>query len=79
MSPKSYYIKNIKFFLLYIADLITGYYIINLFNINNILTWFIIFTIYTIMNSLIILGIFVIMKENKFINRVKIILKRGEK
>lgn len=79
MSPKSYYIKNIKFFLIYIVDLIIGYYIINLFTINNILIWFIIFVIYTIINALIILGIFSIMKENKFINRVKILVKRGDK
>jgi len=76
-SPKEFYLKNTKFFLLYIIDLVTGYYIINLFTINNILTWFIIFTIYTIINALIILGIFTIMKENKFINRIKIILKRS--
>ena len=79
MSPKSYYIKNIKFFLLYIVDLIIGYYIINLFTIDSILIWFIIFAIYTILNALIILGIFTIMKENKFINRVKILVKRGAK
>lgn len=79
MSPKSYYIKNIKFFLLYIIDLIIGYYIINLFTIDSILIWFIIFAIYTIVNALIILGIFTIMKENKFINRVKILVKRGAK
>lgn len=79
ISPKSYYLKNIKFFVLYIIDLIIGYYIINLFSIDSILIWFIIFAIYTIINSLIILGIFTIMKENKFIDRVKILLKRGAK
>lgn len=79
MSPKSYYIKNIKFFLIYIIDLLVGYSIINLFAINNIIIWFVIFTIYTIINALIILGIFTIMKENKFINRLKILVKRGDK
>jgi len=79
ISPKSYYLKNIKFFIIYIIDLIIGYYVINLFTIDNILTWFVIFVIYTIINSLIILGTFTIVKENKFINRVKILLKRGAK
>lgn len=77
LSPKKYYLNNIKFFILYIIDLVLGYYIINLFTINNILSWLIIFIIYTIINSLIILGIFTMMKENKFINRVKVLLKRG--
>lgn len=77
MSPNKYYIKNIKFFVLYIIDLVIGYQIINLFTINNILMWLIIFTIYTIVNALIILGIFTLVKENKFINRVKVLLKRG--
>lgn len=76
-SPNNYFLKNIKFFILFIVDLIIGYYIINLFIINNIFIWFIIFAIYTILNSLIILGIFTIMKENKFINRIKILLKKG--
>ena len=76
-SPKPYYLKNIKFFLLYIIDLVIGYNIINQFTINNILTWFIIFIIYTSINALIILGIFTLMKENKFINRIKVLLKRG--
>ena len=76
-SPNKYYLKNIKFFLIYIIDLVIGYLIINLFTINNIFIWLIIFVIYTIINALIILGIFTIIKENKFINRVKILLKRG--
>lgn len=74
---KPYFIKNIKFFLLYIIDLVLGYQLINLFTINNILIWFIIFAIYTIVNAIIIFILFTLMKENKFINRVKILLKRG--
>ena len=78
-SSKTYFIKNIKFFIIYIIDLICGYYIINLFTINNIFIWFIIFTIYTIINALIILGIFYILKETKFIDRFKYLLKRKNK
>lgn len=76
-SAKYYFVKNIKFFIVYTIDLLIGYYIINLFKINNILIWFIIFAIFTITNALIILIIFKIFKEDKFIDRVKIILKRG--
>ena len=76
-SCTKYFIKNIKFFVLYIVDLMLGYYVINLFNINNILIWFIIFSIYTIINGLLILLIFKLFKEDKFTDRIKILLKRG--
>ena len=78
-SSKYYFITNIKFCILYIIDLLIGYYIINLFTINNIFIWFIIFTIFTITNSIIILIIFKILKEDKFISRIKLLLKRGKK
>lgn len=76
ISPKKYYLKNIKFFIIYVIDLVMGYYIINLFTINNIFIWFIIFIIYTIINALIILIIFIFLKEDKIIGRLKLVLKR---
>jgi len=78
-SPKYYFIKNIKFFIIYIIDLISGYYIINMLTINNIFVWFIIFVIFTIINALIILLVFYLMKEIKFIERFKYLLKRNDK
>ena len=77
-SPMNYFLRNIKFFILYILDLILGYYIIGLFNIDTILVWFIVFAVYTIINALVILGIFIVFKEAKFLERVKILLKRKE-
>lgn len=76
-SPNYYYLKNVKFFIIYVLDLIVSYYIINLFVIDNILVWFIIFTIFTLINSLIILVIFYMLKESKFTNRIKILIKKG--
>lgn len=74
IGAKKYHIKNIKFFLIYIIDLILGYKIISLFTINNILIWFVIFTIYTLINSVLILILFKLLKEDKFMNRVKWII-----
>lgn len=78
-SSKVFFVKNIKFFIIYIIDLVLGYYVINLFTINNILVWFIVFLIFTIINGLIILGLFYLMKEVTFIQRFKYLLKRNGK
>jgi len=79
ISPKTYYLKNIKFFLLYIMDLLIGYSLINMITISNIFVWFITFVIYTLINALVIFGIFTLMRENIFVKRVKVLLKRGAK
>ena len=75
-SPKKYFIKNIKFFIIYIIDLIAGHYIINLITINNIFVWFIAFAIFTIINALIILLVFYLLKETKFIERFQYLFKK---
>lgn len=76
-TPKDYFIKNIKFFVLYIIDLLIGYKIISFFNINSLLIWFIVFACFTIVNALLVLGIFKVMKESDFIKRFKILLKKS--
>ena len=75
-SPKKYFLKNIKFYLLFAIDLIIGIYIHNLFNINSLLIWFIYFIIYTLLNSIFVFIIFRLFKETEFIKRFKL-LKRG--
>ena len=75
-SPKHYFVVNIKFYIIYIVDLIVSYKIINLINITNILNWFVVFTIFTIINSLIILGIYYLFKELEFLKRFKILFER---
>ena len=72
----SYFVNNTKFFVIFAIDLIGSYYLVNLFNIDNLLTWFVFYMLYTIINALIIFMIFTIFKESKFINRIKA-LKRG--
>ena len=76
-SPKRYFIRNIKFFILYFVDLFLGYKIISYFNITNLLNWFITFFIFTILNATIIFIIFKLFNETKFIHRFKILFKRS--
>ncbi len=67
---------NIKFFLLFVLDLVGGIYFVNMFNIEHLSTWFGFYIAFTLVNGLIILLIFKIMGETKFIKRFKE-LKRG--
>lgn len=78
ISPIGFFKKNIKFFVIYILDLIVGFKIINLVMIDNIFMWVIVFVIFTIINALIILLLFIILKEASFINRIMLILKRRD-
>lgn len=74
-----YYLRNIKFFIIFIIDLIGGYYLINLLDINSLLIWFIVFSIYSIINALFILLIFKLFGEMIFIKRLKILLTKKNK
>ena len=76
-SAFDYYVKNIKFFIIYGLDLLAGYYIIKYFNITSLSIWFLVFICFTILNTLLILLIYYIFKETKFIYRFKILFKRG--
>ncbi len=67
----TYYVENIKFFLIFILDLGLGYFVTNLFPISNILVWFAFFSVFTILNSLLLLIIYYLLKETKFVNRLK--------
>jgi O-antigen/teichoic acid export membrane protein len=71
-----HFIGNIKFFLLFVLDLVGGIYFVNMFNIEHLSTWFGFYIAFTLVNGLIILLIFKIMGETKFIKRFKE-LKRG--
>lgn len=77
LSAKNYFIKNIKFFIIFLLDFILGKIIINMFTINNLLIWFVIFAVFTIVNSIIVLAVFKLFNETKFVNRAKILMKRG--
>ena len=76
-KPSSiYFMKNIKFIILFIFDLIISYFIVKNFVLSSLITWFIFYTIFTIINALFILLIFKMFNELTFINRFKILLHR---
>ena len=76
-SVSYFYLKSIKFFVIFIIDGLIGYLIFSRFEITNILIWFGVFGIYTIINFVIILAIYFLIGEAKFLKRIKYILKRG--
>lgn len=71
-----YFMKNINFFVLFIADLLLGIFIHNQFVIKSLGSWFLYFIPYTLVNGLIILLIFKIFGETKFIGRFKLLFGR---
>ena len=75
-SPIGYFMKNIKFFVIFALDLIGGYYLINMFTIEHLSEWFGIFSAFTILNAGVVFIVFRIFNETKFIGRLKQ-LKRG--
>ena len=70
-DARDYFINNIKFFIIFIIDLVSSYYLVNMFNIDHLLTWFAFYIIYTLVNGIIIFIIFKLFNETKFINRIK--------
>lgn len=77
INPTKYFINNTKYFILYAIDLVIGYFVINMFNITNIFVWFIVFSLFTIINAMLILTTFYMMRETKFLNRIKMLLRRS--
>ena len=75
-SPSEYFIKNIKFFLIFLIDFIGSYYLFSLFTINSIFIWFIFFIIFTVLNAILLLLVFKLINELNFINRFKFIIKK---
>lgn len=73
-----FYIKNLKFIILFIVNLVIGYILFKYINILNIFSWFIIFMIYTIINAILNYLVFVLFKENSFIHRIKYIFRKKE-
>ena len=75
-SSIPYFVKNLKFFIIFIVDLILGYLFVSRYNINSLLTWFIFFISFTMVNSVLIFVIYRIFGETKFINRFKELKRR---
>lgn len=75
-SAWTYFIGNLKFIVIYIIDLLVGYFIIDKITITNIGIWFLVFGIYFIVNALLIYGLYYILKQTAFMNRIKKGLKQ---
>lgn len=76
-NPLGYFTNNIKFFIIFMIDLIGGNYLVSYFTINNLLTWFLVYIIFTLVNGLIIFMVFKIFNETKFISRIKELRRRA--
>jgi len=71
-----YFAGNIKFFILTFIDIVVGYYLFNFIDVNGLGMWFLVYGLYAVINAVIILGIYYMMKEATFINRLKIMFKK---
>ena len=77
IDPKKYYIINIKFFVIMLMDLLVAYVILNSINIVTMGKWFAVYIIFTIINGLVMLLVYYILKEVKFLHRIKMIFGGG--
>lgn len=66
-----FFIKNIKFFALMGADWVVGFWITQNLRFENLFFWFLFYTVFTAINSVLILLIYHLMKEDEFMKRVK--------
>ncbi|MCI5734157.1 MAG: oligosaccharide flippase family protein [Tenericutes bacterium] len=73
----SFYIKNLKFFIVFILDLLLAGLLFNSIKITNIFVWFGIYIVFFVVNSIVVYAVFKLFKENKFIYRCKFIFRRG--
>ena len=51
--------------------MLLAYFITSRFTISNILVWFVFYTLFTIINAIFLLIIYSLLKETKFIERLK--------
>lgn len=72
-----FYIKNIKFFIVAILDLSLSILMFKYIPINTILIWFIVSISFTLVNFVLVLGIYKILGETKFLDRFRFLLRRG--
>ena len=75
-SSAAYFFSNIKFFVIVAVDLLIGQKIVPFMGLDNIFMWFLSFAVYTIVNGVIILGIYILFHEAKFVKRLTNLVKR---
>lgn len=73
-----YYLNNFKYLAILIIDGLIGFLIFNSLTFNNLFYWFITFAIYFVINTGVILFIYYLMKDVKFINRLKYIVLKNK-
>lgn len=73
---RSFFVNNIKFFVILVIDFIISINVINVFAINNIINWFIIFMIFTIINFVVIAFTFYVLGALTSIVRIKSLFER---
>ena len=78
VSSVNYFVKNIKFFILFVLDLLLGIYIHSEFSITSLGKWFLYFIPYTLINGLVVFIIFYLFNETKFIGRFKQLFGRSK-
>lgn len=71
-----YYFNNIKYIIILCIDAFIGYVIFNNLSINNLLYWFLIFACYFIINTIFVLIFYYLIKDIKFLNRIKYIINK---
>lgn len=71
-----YFVRNIKFWILAVVDVIVGYKVTSCFTLDNIFMWFLVFFIYTIINGILILLVYRLFGETDFLKRFGSIFKR---
>lgn len=69
-SSKAYFVGNLKFWAIALADLWIGTKIMSAIVLENIFIWFFVFAIYTVLNGALILGIYKLLRETEFMNRL---------
>lgn len=71
-----YFVGNIKLFAVVAIDLWIGNKVFPYLVLENILTWFLSFAIYTAINALVILVVYILLKEAEFTKRAIKLIKR---
>ena len=66
-----YFSNNIKFFAIAGLDFVLGYLLVKFISFNNIGQWFLIFACYFVINALFVLFIYKVIREDKFVERLK--------
>lgn len=72
-----FYLKSLKFFLIFAVDLFIGFFVFRIIVINNLITWFIVCSLYTTINLSLILLVYRLIGEADFFSRFLKVFKRG--